>query len=135
MTLLIIIALVLLAVAGHQLLRVVELSRNLKSDPEWKVSEADNRAMGYSLLTFMIVFFIFCLWQILKYADKLLPPSASVHGDKVDWLLNFNMIIVIAVFVLTNALLFIFAFKYYGRKDSRAYFFPHSNKLEMIWGA
>ena len=133
MTLLIIIALVLLAIAGHQLLRVVELSRVIKGEPEWKVTENDNRSMGMGMLIFVFVLFAFCAWHMWVYADKLLPESASAHGKDVDWLMNFNMIIISIVFVVTNLLLFYFAYKYYGRRDTRAYYFPHSNKLEMIW--
>jgi cytochrome c oxidase subunit II len=133
MTLLIIIALVLLAVGAHQLLRVVELSRTLKGEPEWKVKESDNRLNGILMLGFIFVFFAFCIWHLYVYADKLLPESASIHGKDIDWLFNFNLIIITVVFVVTNFVLFYFAYKYYGRKDSRAFFFTHSNKLEMLW--
>ncbi|MBC7864107.1 MAG: cytochrome c oxidase subunit II [Bacteroidia bacterium] len=133
MTLLVIITLVLLAIAGHQLLRVVELSRTIKGVPEWKATEADNRAMAYGMMTFLLVFFAFCYWQFDKYLDKLLPNSASYHGDDIDWLMNFNLIICTIVFVITNVALFYFAFKYYGRKNTKAYFFPHDNRLEMAW--
>lgn len=133
MTLLIIIALVLLAIAGHQLLRVVELSRVIKGEPEWKVTENDNRMMGTAMFIFVFAFFAFCVWHLYVYADKLLPESASLHGKDIDWLFNFNLIIISVVFVLTNLILFYFSFKYYGRRESRAYFFPHSNKLEMVW--
>jgi cytochrome c oxidase subunit 2 len=40
---------------------------------------------------------------------------------------------VLTVFFLTNALLFVFAMKYRGKKGNTAYYFPHDNKLEMIW--
>jgi cytochrome c oxidase subunit 2 len=133
MTLIIIITLVLVCIAAHQLLRVVELSRNLKSEPEWKANHNDNRTMGFLWLLFMFVFFAFAVWQLTKYADKLLPESASLHGEKVDWLMNFNMIIVLAVFFIVNGILFVFAFRYYGKKGNSAYFFPHNNKLEMLW--
>jgi cytochrome c oxidase subunit II len=133
MTLLIIITLVLLAIAGHQMLRVVELSRTLKGEPEWKVTENDNRITGIGMVGFLVLFFAFCVWHMIVYADKLLPNSASYHGDKIDWLMNFNLIIITVVFVITNVVLFYFCYKYYGRKDTKAHFFPHSNKLEMIW--
>jgi cytochrome c oxidase subunit II len=133
MTLLIIIALVLLSIAAHQLLRVVELSRVIKGEPEWKVTEKDNRAMGAGMFLFVFVLFAFCVWHLYVYADKLLPDSASAHGNDIDWLFNFNLIIITIVFVITNLLLFYFAWKYYGRRDTRAFYFPHSNKLEMIW--
>jgi cytochrome c oxidase subunit 2 len=38
-----------------------------------------------------------------------------------------------AVFFLTQILLFWFAFKYQFRPDKKAFYYPHNNKLEMIW--
>ncbi len=37
-----------------------------------------------------------------------------------------------AVF-LTNALLFIFTYKYIKKPGVKAFYFPHNNKLEMVW--
>jgi cytochrome c oxidase subunit 2 len=37
------------------------------------------------------------------------------------------------VFVLTQILLFWFAFKYQESDKRKAYYFPHDNKLELIW--
>jgi cytochrome c oxidase subunit 2 len=81
----------------------------------------------------MFVFFATCIWQFIAWKDYMLPESASVHGLETDALLNFNFVIIIFVFFVTEALLFIFAFKYYARKDNKATFFAHSNKLEFIW--
>ncbi|MNY06399.1 Alternative cytochrome c oxidase subunit 2 [compost metagenome] len=47
--------------------------------------------------------------------------------------MNLNLWIVIAVFFLTNALLFGFAFKYVRKPGVRAYWFPHDNRLELVW--
>jgi cytochrome c oxidase subunit 2 len=69
---------------------------------------------------------------MVKYGDYL-PPSASAHGEEVDTLMAVNMVIIITVFFIVNALLFYFAYKYYYRKDRKAKFFPHDNRLELIW--
>lgn len=63
----------------------------------------------------------------------MLPESASEQGVGLDWLFNFNMLIIFFVFTVTHILLFYFSFKYYGRKGNVATYFTHSNKLEMIW--
>ena len=62
MNFLVLLAIVLLIIAGHQLLRVIELSRGLKKTKEWKVSETDNDMMGKAMFAFMIVFFGFFFW-------------------------------------------------------------------------
>jgi cytochrome c oxidase subunit 2 len=133
MTLIYIIAFVFLCIAAHQLFRVVELARSLKNEKEYIATESDNRLNARLFLLFMFVFFAFSVWQLVKYVPKTLPQSASDHGVIIDDLMLFNFIIVFVVFYIVNAILFIFAFRYYGRKDSKAVYYPHNNKLEMIW--
>lgn len=133
MKLLILIGLVLLIIAAHQLMRVIELSRELKKTKEWQVNEKDNTFNGKAMLTFMFLFFAFFFWQVNRWSDKALPPAASEHGVKIDALWDANMYLVIAVFLIVNAALFYFAYKYSGKDSTKATFFAHNNKLEMIW--
>lgn len=133
MTLLYIIVFVLLCVALGYLFKVIELARGLKAEKEWVPTENDNRMMGRLFLVFMIGFITWSLYQVYQYGYKGLPKAASMHGEKVDELLKYNMYIIWAVFILTNLVLFYFAWKYYGRKNSKAVFFAHNNKLEMVW--
>jgi cytochrome c oxidase subunit 2 len=51
----------------------------------------------------------------------------------VDSLFKLNWIIVFTVYFSTNFLLFFFAYKYAHHPDRKAYFFPHDNKLELVW--
>ena len=134
MKLLVLLAIVLLIIAGHQLLRIIELSRGLKKTKEWQLTNTDNNMMGKCMLIFMAIFFIFFFWQVNRWMDRALPPSASEHGIKIDWLWDMNMyVIVVPVFIITNFALFFFAFKYRGNTANKAYFFAHNNKLEMLW--
>jgi cytochrome c oxidase subunit 2 len=133
MTLLYILAFVLLCIALNQLFKVVELSRDLKAEKEWRPSEHDNRLNARLMLLFLIAFMWFFVWQIGKYSYRILPISASEHGVKIDWLLDVNYIIVVAIFVIVNVFLFFFAWKYYGRNNVKATYYLHNNKLEMAW--
>jgi cytochrome c oxidase subunit 2 len=133
MKLLIYAALVLLILAVAQLARVFELASELKGGHKNKVTERDNRNMGRLFLVYLVAFFSFIIWQLYSYGPRLLPEAASDTGVKLDWLFNFNMIIIFIVFVITHILLFFFAFKYYGRDKNRATYFPHNNKLELLW--
>ena len=130
---LIYIILILAAAAIWQLVRVVELSNKLKGVDPNKVTESDNRMQGRLSLTFYFALMAFCFWQYFEYKDRLLPVSGSAHGVEIDWLLDFNFLICAVVFVVTNFLLFYMGFKYYGRDNSKASFYPHNNKLEMLW--
>ena len=125
--------LILAAAALWQLVRVVELSAKLKGIDPNKVTERDNRLNSRLWFLFMIAMWVFSLLQLYAYGPLLLPESASEHGVDLDWLLDFNMWIIWIVFLLTNTALFVMAWKYYGRDGQRATYYPHNNKLEMLW--
>ena len=133
MNLLVLLAIVLLIIAGHQLLRVIELSRGLKKTKEWQISDSDNDMMGKAMLLFMIVFFAFFFWQVNRWNCRSLPGSASEHGIKIDQLWDANMYLVTFVFLVTNFFLFWFAYKYRGNSQNKAVYYPHNNKIEMLW--
>ncbi|MCC6369761.1 MAG: cytochrome c oxidase subunit II [Bacteroidia bacterium] len=133
MSLLVLLAIVLLIIAGHQLLRIIELSRGLKKTKEWQVSDTDNNMMGKAMMLFGVLFFAFFFWQVNRWMDRSLPPAASEHGAKIDTLWDANMWLITIVFLLTNTFLFWFAYKYRGNSQNKAVYYPHNNKLEMLW--
>jgi cytochrome c oxidase subunit 2 len=133
MNFLVILSIVLLIVAGHQLLRIIELSRGLKKSQEWRVTDSDNNMMGKALLVFMVLFFGFFIWQVQRWSERSLPPAASEHGLLIDNLWDWNMYLITTVFFITNFFLFYYAYKYRGHSKAQAKFFPHDNRLEMAW--
>lgn len=116
-----------------QLVRVYELTRELRGTKAEDIPRSEHKMNGTLMLSFMIALFAFVAYHIYYYNDKLLPVSASEHGASTDALLTFNFIIILAVFVITHIFLFWFAFKYYYREERKATYFTHSTKLEMIW--
>lgn len=133
MSLLVLLAIVLLIIAGHQLLRIIELSRGLKKSKEWEITDTDNNMMGKALIAFMVLFFVFFFWQVERWMDRSLPPAASEHGAKIDALWDANSYLITFVFLVTNFFLFWFAYKYRGSKSNTAVYYTHNNKLEMLW--
>ena len=133
MSLLVLLAIVLLIIAGHQLLRIIELSRGLKKTTEWQITDTDNNMMGKAMMAFMILFFVFFFWQVERWMDRSLPPAASEHGVLIDDLWDANMWLITVVFIITNFVLFWFAYKYRGNSKNKAVYYPHNNKLEMLW--
>jgi cytochrome c oxidase subunit 2 len=119
--------------AFAQLANVVQLSSTLKGAPEEEVTDKDNRFNARMMMGMLIFILGFFVWQIKEYSHTILPESASEHGVEIDTLWDFNMWIVILVFVVVNMVLFYFASKYYFKKGNRATFFAHSTKLELIW--
>jgi len=79
------------------------------------------------------LFYASFIYLMLAYGWTGRGEAASVHGKETDWLFNLNMVIISAVFFLTNTLLFFFAFKYVRKQGVKAFYYPHNNKLEMLW--
>jgi len=127
------IVVVLGVVAISQLIRLYELSSKLRKRGEHEISERDNRLNGGLMLTFMIVFFISMIYLMVVYGWTGRGEAATEHGQRLDWLMNLNMIIVFTVFFATNFLLFFFAYKYAKKPGAKALYFPHSTKLELLW--
>ena len=65
--------------------------------------------------------------------DDFVLPVASKHGVITDTLFWWTMAITGVVFIVTHIFLFGFSWKYQHRENQVAYFYPHNNKLEMIW--
>jgi cytochrome c oxidase subunit II len=132
--LLIFIAIVAGVAALIQLIRLNEVAAKVRGErSEEIVTEEENNLMAYLWIVFMLAFYGFTIWLMVKYQYGGLGPAASVHGEDMDWLLRLNYWIILPVFFLTNSLLFIFSFKYRYNKNRKAEYFAHSNKLEMIW--
>jgi cytochrome c oxidase subunit 2 len=131
--LIVLLVILLGVIAVAQLVRVNELtSKFAKRKPE-DIPHRDNIFNANMMLVFMILFYAAFIWMMLQYGYTGLGPAASAHGQETDWLLNLNFVIIIAVFFLTNSLLFVFAWKYVKRPGKKAFFYPHNNKLEMVW--
>lgn len=102
---------------------------------EEKSSKQNNRINGFLLLMFLIFGMIGVYYNNERLAPKILQfgSSASDHGIDVDNMMKITLIITGIVFVITQGLLFWFAYKYQESDTRKAFYFPHNNKLEMIW--
>ena len=131
--LIILIVIVLGAIAVAQLVRIYELSSKLRKRGEHEISTRDNNLNGKMMYGFMFLLYAFFIWLMVEYGWTGRGDAASTIGKETDWLLNLNFVIIIAVFFLTNTLLFYFSYKYVRKEGVKAFYFPHNNKLEMIW--
>ncbi len=127
----IIIALILGFLIIFQIAKASEYVAILRG--EEKTRKESNRINAFLLLVFLVLGLV-GVWycnELLK--DKILPPSASDHGEDIDNMIWITLWITGIVFVITQVALFWFAFKYQEKEDRKPYYFPHSNKLEIIW--
>lgn len=95
--------------------------------------EDRSNLQGKLLFAFLIFGLLGAAYTFWKLGPRVLPSSASVHGDLVDSMFNITTTIVVIVFVITHIVLLTFAYLYRYKKDRQAYFFPHDNRLELIW--
>ncbi len=128
-----IVVIVLGVLAVSQLVRLYELSSKLRARREEDITNRDNKLNANLMLTFMVLFYAGFIFLMSKFGWTGRGEAATIHGATTDWLLNLNFVIIIAVFFLTNTLLFVFAWKYVRKPGVKAYFYPHDNKLELIW--
>ncbi len=121
------------------ILREIELKfrfiteKREKERGEDEITTSDNRLNSYLMLGGMISLFVMFAYQFFTYKHLLLPISASAHGPIVDKLQNVTFTLITIVFVITQFILGYFAFRYYSRKNKPAYYYPHNNKVELIW--
>ena len=96
-----------------------------------------NKINGFLMVAFMVLGFvgIYVCNEYLFDKTLLAQESASIQGEKVDQMIWITLIVTGNVFVITQVLLFWFAYKYQENDNRKVFFFAHSNKLELIWTA
>jgi cytochrome c oxidase subunit 2 len=102
---------------------------------EEKARKQNNRINAFMLIAFLVLGLAGCYWCNELYYNKTLFPqgAASDHGEKIDLMMYITLAVTGIVFFITQVLLFWFAFKYQERDGRKAFYFPHNNKLELIW--
>ena len=102
---------------------------------EEKTRKQNNKINAFFLLGFL-VFGLIGVWYCneLYYGKTLFPQgSASVEGESLDKMFMITTAITGVVFVITQVFLFWFSYKYQEKDDRKAFYFPHNNKLELLW--
>ncbi len=102
---------------------------------EEKSFRQNNRINAFLMIVFLVLGLAGAWWCNELFYNKTLlaQPAASDHGEKIDFMLIITIAVTGVVFVLTQILLFWFAYKYQFSEKRTVYYFPHNNKLELIW--
>ncbi len=126
-----VLVIVLIFVVIFQIAKASEYVSILKG--EKKARQQSNRINGFLMIVFLVLglFGAYYCNDILK--DKIGPKAASVQGEGIDTLISVTLAITGFVCVVTQILLFWFAFKFQEKEGRSAFYFPHNNKLEVIW--
>lgn len=131
--LIVIILLVFLVI--FQIAKASEYVSVLKG--EERAKKQNNKINAFFMIAFLILGLI-GVW----YCNKLYYPnnlfsygSASKEGLAIDNMMWITLYVTGFVFIITQVLLFWFAYKYQHSDKRRALYYAHNNKLEFIWTA
>jgi cytochrome c oxidase subunit II len=127
------IVVVLAIIAIVRVVRVMELATELSGEDDSVITRNDNRFNGAMFIIFLVLGVGAMVYFTLDAKKYLLPVSASKHGIITDKLLDVNWVLLIVVFLITQFLLFFYAFRYNHRKEKKAYFYPINHTLEVVW--
>lgn len=133
-----ILALLFLVLTGLVLSRTLNLLKNVgpKKEavrPEEAEVDSANKWNAFALFAFWVISVIGVVWSYLEYRTDFLPEAASVHGKETDFWFWVSMSVIMVGFFVVNSLLFYFPLRYQFKRNNKATFYPHNNKLEVIW--
>lgn len=92
-----------------------------------------NNVMGVCCAIFLVAGLYGAYWSLTVQGSMKLPESASAHGVAIDDMFTVTTILTLIVFIITQILLFGFAFVYRGSDKRKAHFLPHNNTIEKVW--
>ncbi|MBA9079012.1 MULTISPECIES: cytochrome c oxidase subunit II [Rufibacter] len=126
------LSIILLLVTLYLLFRIQILASIFKGSYRRDVGKS-NKVNAVLLLVFFFVMGGLFIWSFMDAKEDMILPNASVHGIDIDQMFWLTMAVIGIVFVITHILLFVYSYKYQHQDGKRAYFYPHNNKIEIIW--
>jgi cytochrome c oxidase subunit 2 len=124
---------VLIFVVIFQIAKASEYVSVLKGE---EVSRKQNNKINGFLMVVFLVLGLVGVWycnDLLFDKTLLAHDAASVEGARVDSMLWVTLAVTGIVFIATQIILFVFAYKYQEDTNRKVVFFAHSTKLELIW--
>jgi cytochrome c oxidase subunit II len=102
---------------------------------EEKTFRQTNRINAFLFIGFLVLGLVGTWWcnELFYHKTLLGMPAASDHGEKIDLMMWITLAITGFVFFLTQILLFWFCYKYQYTAKRTAFYYPHNNKLELLW--
>jgi len=95
-----------------------------KGKNEDEIDVASNNVHAYLFLLLPFAGTVWVFWYAAQHISLWGQPDGAAHVAKYDWLSNVAHIVIILMFLITNAVLFYFAFKYRHKKNYKATFYP-----------
>lgn len=128
----IVLSLLLLGVILYLLFRLQVLGSVYRGTYTKRVS-LSNRVNATLLLLFLVIGGAAFFWSFFDAKKDFDIPAASVHAVWINDMFWTTMIVIGIVFVITHILLFWYSYKFQYNAEKKAFYYPHNNKLEIIW--
>lgn len=128
----IVLSIILIGVIVGLLFRI-QILASIFSGSYQKRASKSNKINAVLLLLFLIIGGAAFIWSFQNAEKRIHIPVGSVHGVWIDDMFWLTMVVIGIVFVITQVLLFYYSYRYQYKDDKKAYYFPHNNKLEIIW--
>ena len=113
------LGIILVLVILFLLFRVQSLL-NVAKGSDKKIESTSNRVNAALFLLFMVAGIVGFFWYSIAEVDRYTLPIASEHGVLTDKMFWVTTIITGIVFILGNAALFYFAFRYQYKDSNKA---------------
>ena len=127
------LAVLFLGLAALVVARMAGVVKNAGGPVKEERIGMSNRINGALFLAFLVFGLIGAVWSFLHARQYFLPEASSIHGRRTDFLFWLSMSIITVAFLITNILLFYFAWRYQHKEGRRASYYPENHKLELIW--
>lgn len=133
MTALTIVAILVLLLVVFGLLFRLQILTSIFSGSFTRDIGTSNSVNAILMLVFLIGGGGWFAYSFAENFNKMNPPIASVHGFAMERMFWITMAVIGVAFAITQALLFVYSYKYQHKEGRRAYFFAHNNTIEVIW--
>ena len=136
-TLFVILILIFITIAIWQMIKIFDLSRTIsgiKIDNSQVANNKDNKNQARLMLGFLAFIYGITIFSLINYGKfPLISNAASEHGSKIDNLMIWTMVLIFIVQIITQFLLYFFAYKYKGTENTKALFYTDNHRLELLW--
>lgn len=133
LNLIIFIAVILIIAVIFTAYRVTTLVDVVKKDKKKSHVPSGNSFQGVLMIVFLVLGVVGFFYFSMTEYDNYNLPIASEHAVITENLFWITMAITVFVFIVTQIFLFGFSWKYRYKETNTAHYYPHNNKLEMIW--
>jgi len=133
LSIIILVSVLLIGAVLITLFRAHTLVQVVRGKKEGEKVGTSNKVNAALFMVFLVLGIALFFGYSYTEFDRYTVPVASEHGAITFRLFWITTAVTTAAFILTHIVLFWFAFRYQHKEGRVAKFYPHNDKLELIW--